>query len=743
MKKACIAVCLAFVACFAMPALSLADSDFESAQGGATSVVSSADPLNSYEQTFNVSNDGELQAAVAQINTAGAGLYCVVLGADFTSSGFTLAGNEMVLLGDGHTLTLTGKIVVTDGVLSLGSSDESDSLNLVTAAYFAGFVEATGSGSFINVYTGVLVDGANLAGCVRVGGGATMNMYGGTITRGAKVDIECFGGVYVSGEATFNLYGGLISDCTSNTNAGGVRVEGNKSTFNMKGGKISGCSTGSFGGGVYLGSNSDFNMYSGTISDCSARQGGGVAANDSNISSNVVFTMNGGKIEGCSATSSGGGIFAGKGTVFLVRYNAVITQCSAPNGGGYRIEDAMSATLSGESLCYGNTATVAGDDVSVFSGFISLDTVPVGKVLPGDYLQVNDWYDDSAGARWSLGGGGVPAHLERLKSIPTNVFAPAAFKAAYDNPFTLSFDLKSGSPAPGADYDDATITSGNKVVLPAGPVRNGYKFRGWYDNEQGTGEAYTTSSTMPAHDLNLYAVYDMLFTLSYNLCGGTGAPGETYDSDKYIEGDQIRIPADPTWEDHDFLGWFDNPECTGDAYVAGSVMPAGPLSLYAGWKQSDHTLSFSPNGGAFPETDPVIQSEFSLTTGSSLVKPSANPVRDGFVFMGWNTASDGTGDTFDSEATMPAANLSFYAVWKAVEPEPTPGTDPDPAPVDPSGTGGDSSAGASGQSADGPAASSALTTTGDGMVVSVLGLILTLLLGLAVAIVAGRRMKRR
>jgi uncharacterized repeat protein (TIGR02543 family) len=64
-------------------------------------------------------------------------------------------------------------------------------------------------------------------------------------------------------------------------------------------------------------------------------------------------------------------------------------------------------------------------------------------------------------------------------------------------------------------------------------------------------------------------------------------------------------------------------------------------------------------------------------------------VKSGYKFIGWSTAADGSGTTYDSTGSvtfeMPESDVTLYAVWE-VEPEvvnpiPTAGTSVDKSPV--------------------------------------------------------------
>lgn len=59
------------------------------------------------------------------------------------------------------------------------------------------------------------------------------------------------------------------------------------------------------------------------------------------------------------------------------------------------------------------------------------------------------------------------------------------------------------------------------------------------------------------------------------------------------------------------------------------------------------------------------------TIGDLPTLPAYKPTLDGYVFSGWNTKPDGTGDKYDPGQTL-TEDLTLYAQWLAPEPPPTP-----------------------------------------------------------------------
>ena len=115
---------------------------------------------------------------------------------------------------------------------------------------------------------------------------------------------------------------------------------------------------------------------------------------------------------------------------------------------------------------------------------------------------------------------------------------------------------------------------------------------------------------------------------------------------------------------------------------------ANPFNGTQVWIQrGDLTLSYDANGGSLPEESAgADDADDGTYAPGAKVAVKENPyVREGYEFAGWNTASDGTGESCEpgDEFTV-NESTTLYAQWKKKD-EPT-----DPTrPTDPSNPGGD------------------------------------------------------
>ena len=73
-----------------------------------------------------------------------------------------------------------------------------------------------------------------------------------------------------------------------------------------------------------------------------------------------------------------------------------------------------------------------------------------------------------------------------------------------------------------------------------------------------------------------------------------------------------------------------------------------------------YSVSFNANGGT------GAPAQMTKTFGKNLVLPAAEPTRNYYKFIGWNTASDGSGETVDGSYKN-NSNATLYALWEHEE----------------------------------------------------------------------------
>ena len=204
---------------------------------------------------------------------------------------------------------------------------------------------------------------------------------------------------------------------------------------------------------------------------------------------------------------------------------------------------------------------------------------------------------------------------------------------------------------------EAEYLHGAKVTRPVDPVKDGYTFLGWYEEESETAYDFTASLT---GDLTLTAKFDPIeYTITYVLNGGAnGANPATYD---------VNTPSftlkDASRTGYTFAGWFDADE-NGNQIVAVAGGKTGNITLYARWTANSYTVVFNANGGD------NAMGGLTLTYDVAAQLTKCTLARSGYTFAGWATSENGAiayldGATVINLASKDGAEVTLYAVWTA------------------------------------------------------------------------------
>jgi uncharacterized repeat protein (TIGR02543 family) len=177
----------------------------------------------------------------------------------------------------------------------------------------------------------------------------------------------------------------------------------------------------------------------------------------------------------------------------------------------------------------------------------------------------------------------------------------AKWTAAY----TITFNINGGT---GTTPATQTITVGASLTLPAGNgfSRSGYTFGGWNTDASGTGTNYSAgASYTPAGNITLYAKWTAVYTITFNINGGTGT---TPAAQTITAGASLTLPTGNGFSrsSYTFGGWNTDASGTGTNYSAGaSYTPAGNITLYAKWNTpaySDYVKEVTFTGGSTTAT---------------------------------------------------------------------------------------------------------------------------------------------
>ena len=184
-------------------------------------------------------------------------------------------------------------------------------------------------------------------------------------------------------------------------------------------------------------------------------------------------------------------------------------------------------------------------------------------------------------------------------------------------------------------------------LLLENPTKSGYKFVGWYDNENLTGEAITEISAGTMGDVTLYAKWNALdYRISYELNGGTNAENP----DGYDVSDLPVSLHAPSRTGYIFKGWYMGE----NRVLAIPVGTTGNVVVSAKWEPITYTIDFDTNGGL-----PTLSSiEYTIESDSFTLQEIT---KVGYTFDGWYN-----GETKVTEITTGTyGNMTLVAKWTA------------------------------------------------------------------------------
>ena len=636
---------------------------------------------------------------------------------DFVFENVMEVNHDLTIDLNGYVLTIPKSICVNSGghltIKDSGSNathkfkpngdglwvlDENGS-ETVTGGVITG-----GTGYPIQFGSGAHAYTAYYGGAVYIELGGTLNMGGGSIVGCSAV---YGGGVYVAGE--FVMTGGSIIGCAADR-GGGVCMRDNDAVFNMSGSAaIRYCKAASKdtsyapGGGVYaLGA---FTMSgNAAISNCECITGSGRAAGGgvyvSYHNKNTEFTMGGNAvIENCKVTASsqnswtgsyGGGVLVSSRSSLTLKDQAAIRKCSAKNtaggathGGGIFAEGTL--TIAGLAEVDKDCSAAVGSGIYMEVGpdfIVSQNLYANGGVIAGEVV-LNSASNHGATLKITGSDEGV---TEFKGSVLNNngIIEKGKFTGEVTNNGTITggkftgtvINGEGGTIAEGVSikalrfivtFDNEgtkttdTIAEGIKLTAPAAPTKEGYRFDGWYYDNNGGVAKWDFDTNTVTRAMTLKAKWVQTYTVTFETSGGSAVAPVAVDA-----GSTVSKPADPARSGYAFDGWYT--ENTYENPYDFHAAVTGSLTLYAKWNSivySDPTYAVS---APTAENGKIAVSPKNASAGSAVtitVKPDSGYVLETISVTDKNgndlkLTDKGNGKyTF----TMPASKVEIKATF--------------------------------------------------------------------------------
>lgn len=162
------------------------------------------------------------------------------------------------------------------------------------------------------------------------------------------------------------------------------------------------------------------------------------------------------------------------------------------------------------------------------------------------------------------------------------------------------------------------------VLLPSNIEKPGFKFKGWYLNEDFSGEVLKEIALGTKNDLKLSAKFLKIHTLTLNLNGGEELEYEN----EFTEEDTLSLPLNVLKEGYTFAGWYLTSNYKGDKITEISLETKTDITLYAKFIPKTASLYLNFNGGIEFEYDNLIIYDEVLILPTEVSK-------ENYLFVGW------------------------------------------------------------------------------------------------------------
>ena len=210
-------------------------------------------------------------------------------------------------------------------------------------------------------------------------------------------------------------------------------------------------------------------------------------------------------------------------------------------------------------------------------------------------------------------------------------------------------------------------TQGTVVTLPT-PTKVGYKFEGWYENKDFTGNKVTMITADSEGDKVYYAKWIAeTYAISYELNDGIIADGENVTS--YTYGVGATLPT-PTKAHYKFGGWYEKSDFSGESVKTIRTNEIGAKTYYAKWIADTYKVTLNTQGGTIADDKNITSYEY----GPTVKLPTSEDItKADYYFNGWYDNAEFTGTPITEitikEVPETGNSMIFYAKWTENEPD--------------------------------------------------------------------------
>ncbi len=264
---------------------------------------------------------------------------------------------------------------------------------------------------------------------------------------------------------------------------------------------------------------------------------------------------------------------------------------------------------------------------------------------------------------WSTIAEGNGLAFTTLSMITENITVYAQWEEIITEPVEYTVTYSANGRISGNTTSESVEENGYPILGNVEPFRERFKFLGWNTKVDGSGNEFNTSSIIESNII-VFAQWEEIppveFIVTYNANGGIS--GNVTSEIVEEKNNPTLSDVRPSMVGYNFIGWNSETDGSGVEFTISSIVESD-IIVYAQWSEIlpiEYIVSYDANGGypGITTSEVVEENQTANLTG-------VEPLRAGYIFIGWNTSLNGTGREFNS-STMITEDIIIYAQWAEI-----------------------------------------------------------------------------
>jgi uncharacterized repeat protein (TIGR02543 family) len=196
----------------------------------------------------------------------------------------------------------------------------------------------------------------------------------------------------------------------------------------------------------------------------------------------------------------------------------------------------------------------------------------------------------------------------------------------------------------------SSYTIHHETIILDDPIKEGYTFDGWYQNQNFEGSPMTEIVLGTTGKISLFAKWTInQYSIVFDSNGGSDVLDMTLN---YHDPITLSIP---TKLGYTFVGWFMDPSLIN--IHAFDTMPAFDMTLYAKWDITLYDIIYELDAGI---NDTVNPSSYTMLTETINLN---DPTKEGYTFLGWYDNPNFDGYKVYEIDLGSTESITLYAKW--------------------------------------------------------------------------------